>query len=144
MLAPLEATKSRKTSASRGKAFCYIEGAQSPIAIRKGEPLEFAARMDGSPKQLVMYEKIGVIYRLEVLLVGDEKRRYATDKFVPVDGGPYGEIVSGFDPKRPKDVAQTYVFKPRAPLDAGEYALTLGGMARGGCGTPVSAFRIVE
>jgi hypothetical protein len=142
-LTPLETTKSRRRSAGGGKDHCYIEGDHSPMTFRRGAPLEFGASMDGSPKQLVMYAKIGIIYRLE-FLSASEGRRYATDKFVPMDGEPYGDVVSGFNAKRPKDVAQVYVFRPSEPLALGEYALTLGGLVRGGCGGPVSAFSIVE
>jgi hypothetical protein len=142
-LTPLEATKPRRRSAGGGKDHCYIQGDHSPITFRRGEPLEFAASMAGSSRLMVEWTKIGIIYKLE-FLTPSEGRRYATSKFVPMDGEPYGDVVSGFDAKRPKDVAQIYVFRPSEPLALGEYALTLAGIVRGDCDAPVSAFSIVE
>lgn len=147
-LTPLESTKARKVGS--GQVYCYLEGARSPVTIRQGEPLVFAGRFDGSPKFLESLRKLsGPLYKLEILFVSDGERRYATKKFVPMDGGPYGEVVSGVDPKRQKDVGQSFVFKPLGQLPPGEYALTVGGILVGSypypdCAKVVSAFRVVE
>ena len=143
-LTPLEAVKSRTEGASRGKVRCYIQGARSPVTIRRSEPLVFAASLEGSVRELDSYRQFNILYKLEFLFVSDEARRYATGKLVPMDGQEYGERVSN-NPKRPKDLTQSYTVKPREPLAPGEYAVTIGGMMRGDCDkNNVFAFSIVD
>jgi hypothetical protein len=157
-LISLESTKSKKESQYRGKEYCYIEGARSPVTIRRDEPLVFAGRSEGSPKDFETWRKFGLdertkqrdvfragMYRLEFLFVSAEGKRYATGKYVPMDGEPYGEVVTGVNPKRRNLVGQAFVFKPLAQLAPGEYVVTFAGMFTAGfCGSVVSAFRIVE
>jgi hypothetical protein len=150
-LIPLESTKARKEKRGRD-VYCYVEGAQSPMTIRSHEPLVFVFRYDGSPKnaEVLRKSKRAWYKGLEFVSVSDTARRYATGKYVPVDVEPYGEVVSGVNPKDQKEVGQAFVVKPQGPLAPGEYALTLGGMAAGSYPDPgctalaVSAFRIVE
>jgi hypothetical protein len=147
-LIPLESTKARKQGS--GTLYCYLEGAHSPVTIRQGEALAFAARLDGSPKYL---ENVGKYrtgpYQLEFLFISDEDRRYATKKFVPMGGGAQGEVVFGVNPRKPKDAGQTFTFKPLVELGPGDYAFSEYGLLVGtypypGCAKEVWAFRIVE
>ena len=147
-LMPLEFTKARKEG--YGKVYCYLEGAQSTVTIQQGEPLVFVGRLDGSPKYLENYRKaIPVMFRLEFLFVSKDGKRYATRKYVPMEGGPYGEVIPGVSPKNPKDVGQAFTARPVGQLPPGEYALTGFGMSIGtypypGCEKVVAAFSIVE
>jgi hypothetical protein len=106
----------------------------------------FASRYEEEPKQLDRYSPLVApvmkLFKLERLFVSDEKRRYATGQFVPMNGLVYGDRMPDINPKKPKHVAQYYASRP-AQLPPGEYALTVGGMfVVGQCGGPVSAFRI--
>ena len=147
-LSPLESAGVRKEGS--GKVSCYLEGAHSPITLRSTESLVFAVRQDGSARDMEVFRKMSRgLYQLEALFINDKDRRYATKKFVPMDGAPFGEFISGVDPKRSKDVGQAFWFKPKTALPPGEYALSLGGLLMGtypspGCMKVVSAFRVIE
>jgi hypothetical protein len=171
-LTPLEFTKAHEEK-RRGYLYCYLEGASSPVTFRHDEPLLFAYRWDGwrsDIERVLKSEKAGTrdssrsLYQLEFLSVSDNGRRYGTGKLVPTEDQLHGEVVSGVNPKKPKNVGQSFLLKPREPLAPGEYALVysyvvirrgqavLAGMVRdapyGGSAActadAVSAFRIVE
>lgn len=148
-LSPLESQKSKKTGGS--SSYCHIEGEESPVVFRPNEPLTFASLVHGSPRDLDTYKKLALIapvmklIKLEMLFVSNEKRRYATGKFVPMEGTALGEPIPNINPKRAKDLGQLYASRPSTPLAPGEYAITVGGMfVAGSCGGPVSAFRIAR
>jgi Sel1 repeat-containing protein len=158
-LTPLEVTKATKEKRG-GYVYCYLEGASSPVTFRHDEPLAIAYRFDASRriiedvrKEVLKKKSTDSPYELEFLSVSDSGRRYGTGKFVPMDRELYGEIVSGVNPEKEKDVGQSFLFKPRWPPAPGEYALVVRGLvwkavygAEGASCTsfPVSAFRIVE
>jgi TPR repeat protein len=160
-LTSLESKMAQKEKRGRF-LYCYLDGASSPVTFRQGEPLAFAYRRDGSPSDIERVRKGQLrtpdqilhdvnTYHLEFLSVSDLGRRYGTGKFVPMTGEPYGEVVSGVNPKKQKEIGQAFLFKPSRPLAPGEYVLLFGSLlvapsyTEPYCNyTAVSAFRIVE
>ena len=146
-LSQLEAQKSRKTGGSN--AYCHIEGDTSPVVLSGTEQLVFASLIHASTKDLETYKTLTApvmkLFKLEMLFASNENRRYATGKFVPMEGAAYGDAIPNINPKRLKDFGQLYASRPNGALPPGEYAITVGGMfVAGSCGGPVSAFRIAQ
>jgi hypothetical protein len=143
-LLPLESAKKK----SSGK-YCYIPEDTSPVMLRSDETLAFASLMHGSTKDIQSWNTVVTpemkLFKLERLFASNDNRRYATGKYVPMNGMVYGNPLPGIDPKHPKDIGQMYISRPAA-LPPGEYAISVGGMfvAAGDCRGGVSAFRIVQ
>jgi hypothetical protein len=149
-LVPLETVKAKDEN-RWNSLFCYLEGGSSPVIIVQSEAPVFVLRIDDSPKWIDRWKETSFPRRsLEQLFV-EKGRRYGTKKLVDIDGGFYGDVIPGINPKKPKEVGQAFLLKPKAPLPPGEYAFvdSLTGMVEGSYPYPnchakaVSAFRVV-
>lgn len=137
--APITLQRQGRTS------FAYADGEQSSVSVTLGQPITFTVRLVGAPKTQ-QERRSKAYFKLEPLAVRGA-RRYGTRKFVPLDVvQSYGEIEYGLAPRRPEWGGQSFLFKPRTPLPAGEYALSqLGLLSCYDCEAgDTYAFRVVE
>jgi hypothetical protein len=140
---PLDWTRG-KTEDGAYSFRCSLPGAAASVAFPYGEPLVFAAALEGPPKPEEQRKK----RNLERLALKDGKR-YATNDYEPLEVTDTGEQVTLFAPydkKRKKPLLhRVYWFRPIRRLAAGEYALSSGMiMPRLGCDVFASAFRISD
>ena len=141
-LIPLESiyTKEERSGSSY---YSYLPGAASTVEFPSREPQMFVMRVGGlkDPPKFQNWRSIVKLERLSV----NKDRRYATNKYAPMEVTTYGEVTSTVDKKNKTVYWFTLLLTARQPLPPGQYSVGAGLFSPAGFqSSHAQAFQIVE